>query len=57
MMKGPFYQYDSKEGLKQDTFENCAENDLIEAANKEHMRILIIGRPRSGKTTIAKMLC
>jgi hypothetical protein len=32
MMKGPFYQLDSREGLKNDDFVTCAEEDLIEAA-------------------------
>lgn len=32
MMKGPFYQLDSKEGLGEDDFVTCAEKDLIDAA-------------------------
>jgi predicted GTPase len=54
MMKGPFYQLDSREGLKNDDFAFCADYDLIEAANTQAMRVLVIGKPRSGKSTIAR---
>ena len=33
IMKGPFYKYHSKEGLREDDFVTCAEKDLIDAAN------------------------
>jgi predicted GTPase len=56
MMKGPFYQLDSKEGLKNDDFVNCGEEDLIEAARTQALRILVIGKPRSGKTTLCANL-
>ena len=56
LMQGPFYNYISKEGIRKDEFINSATHDLIEAANREVMRILIIGKPRSGKTTLAKQL-
>ena len=55
-MKGPFFKLISKEGIRDDDLVNCAQNDLIESANKEVMRILIIGKPRTGKTTLAKSL-
>lgn len=32
MMRGPFCHLDSREGLKEDNFYNCAEQDLIDAA-------------------------
>ena len=54
LMQGPFYNYVSKEGIKEDHFVDCATHDLIEAANQEVMRILIIGKPRTGKSTLAK---
>lgn len=56
MIRGPFFQLDSRDGLKFDDFAFCAEYDLIEAASAEAMRILIIGKPRSGKSTMAKNL-
>ena len=55
-MQGPFYNYVSKEGIKEDHFVDCATRDLIDAANQEVMRILIIGKPRTGKSTLAKQL-
>lgn len=55
-MKGPFYNYMSKEGIKEDNFTKCSTQDLIDSANMEVMRILIIGKPRTGKTTVAKAL-
>lgn len=56
MMKGPFYQLDSKEGLKEDDFVTCNEQDLIEAARTHAMRILVIGKPRAGKTLLCSNL-
>lgn len=56
MMRGPYFQLDSKEGLRIDPFEVCAENDLIHAARTEALKILIIGKPRSGKTSLSKNL-
>ena len=55
-MKGPFYRLISKEGIREDDLVNCAQNDLIESANQEVMRVLVVGKPRSGKTTLAKSL-
>ena len=34
----------------------CAEQDLIDAANTTASRILVIGKPRAGKTTLARNL-
>ena len=56
MMRGPYFQLDSREGMKEDDFVTCAEQDLIDAANTSAHRILVIGKPRSGKTTLAKNL-
>ena len=50
---GPFYQYISKEGIQEDDFVNCGTMDLIDYANRETMKILIIGKPRCGKSTLA----
>jgi predicted ATP-grasp superfamily ATP-dependent carboligase len=55
-MRGPFSSLDSRLGLGEDDFYNCAEQDLIEAANAMELRVLVIGKPRSGKTTLAKNL-
>jgi hypothetical protein len=56
MVKGPFYQLDSKEGMREDNFVTCSEQDLIDAANVMAYRIIVLGKPRSGKTTLAKNL-
>jgi len=53
---GPFYQLVSKQGIYDDDFIHCGTMDLIEYANKEVMKILIIGKPRSGKSTLARNL-
>ena len=56
MMKGPFYQYASLEGIQEDNFVNCAVQDLIDYASNPAPRVLLLGKPRSGKTTLAKLL-
>ncbi len=55
-MKGPYFQLDSKEGLREDHFATCHVNDLIHAARTEALKILIIGKPRSGKSSLSKNL-
>lgn len=55
-MRGPFYSMISREGSRQDNFVTCTTNDLIDSANAELMKILVLGKPRSGKTTLAKAL-
>ena len=40
----------------EDNFLQSAEYDFLEAARAKAMRILIIGKPRSGKSTLAKNL-
>jgi hypothetical protein len=54
MMRGPFSALDSKDGLKEDNFYVSAEQDLIDAAKTQAMRVLIVGKPRSGKTVLSK---
>ena len=56
LMRGPFYNMISREGSREDDFVNCTTQDLIDAANDEVLKILILGKPRSGKTTLAKSL-
>jgi hypothetical protein len=56
MIRGPFWKLDSKAGPSQDNFDKCGSYDLIDIANKEIMRIVIVAKPRSGKTTLAKQL-
>jgi predicted GTPase len=53
---GPFYQLVSKEGILEDDFVKCGTMDLIEYANKEVLKVLIIGKPRTGKSTLARNL-
>ena len=55
-MRGPFCQLDSREGLREDDFYTCAEEDLINAAKTPAMRILVIGKPRAGKSNLSKNL-
>lgn len=55
-IRGPFYKLQSKLGPTSDNFEKCAQYDLIDTANRETIRCLLIGRPRCGKTTLAKQL-
>ena len=56
LMRGPFYNMISKEGSREDDFVNCTTQDLIDSANAEVIKLLILGKPRSGKTTLAKAL-
>jgi hypothetical protein len=53
-MKGPFYNLDSLQGLKEDDFISAAEQDLIDVARTKPLRVLAIGKPRAGKTTLSK---
>jgi len=56
MVKGPFYQLISRDGLKEDDFVNCPQQDLIDFATTPCIKIMLIGKPRIGKTTLAKAL-
>jgi hypothetical protein len=42
--------------MKEDRLVVSAEQDLIDAATKPAPRIFVIGKPRSGKSTLAKNL-
>jgi|688.fasta_scaffold139218_2 hypothetical protein len=53
-LQGPFYQLLSNHGSKRDDFN--APKNLIEQSRQEKMRVLVIGKPRSGKTTLTKEL-
>lgn len=56
MMKGPFYQHASQHGISEDDFVNSATQDLINYATSQAPKVLLLGKPRSGKTTLAKLL-
>ena len=56
MMKGPFYQHASAAGIKEDDFVTCAQQDLIDYATTPAAKVLLIGKPRSGKTVLAQKL-
>lgn len=56
LMRGPFYNMISKAGSREDDFVSCTTQDLIDSANAELMKVLILGKPRSGKTTMAMSL-
>lgn len=56
VIRGPFYKLQSKAGPGEDTFETCATQDLIDIANKEVVKLFILAKPRSGKTTLANQL-
>lgn len=47
---------ESKTGPSEDDFLICGTHDLIHTVNKETHRVLVIGKPRSGKTTLAKQI-
>ena len=53
LMRGPFYSLISQHGSRNDDFVTCTTQDLIDSANAEVMKILVLGKPRSGKTTLA----
>ena len=53
---GPFYQLLSEIGPQHEDFYRMGRHDLINTAKKERLRVLVLGKPRSGKTTLAKEL-
>ena len=55
-MKGPFYQLISQSGIKDDDFVTSYTQDLIDYACTPTPKVLLIGKPRSGKSTLAKLL-
>jgi hypothetical protein len=56
MMRGPFCSLESREGPQEDDFYTCSDMDLINAARTQSLRLLVIGKPRSGKTKLSKNL-
>ena len=56
MMKGPYYKLMSGGGLVDDDFMTCATQDLIDYATRPAPRVLLLGKPRAGKTTLARKL-
>ena len=56
MTHGPFYKLMSTEGSRDDDFYTMRTHDLITSAASSNLRILLLGMPRSGKTTLAKQL-
>jgi polynucleotide 5'-kinase involved in rRNA processing len=55
-IQGPFYGLTSKDGCIEDDYVNSNMQDLIDYANAEVLRILVLGKPRSGKSTLASKL-
>jgi adenylate kinase family enzyme len=55
--KGPCYKLVSKEGLREDDFATCPQQDLLDYARTEALRVLLLGAPRAGKTALAGLLC
>lgn len=55
-MQGPFYKLITKQGLIKEDFVTIPQSDLIDYAQAQELRIMLIGKPRSGKTTLARNL-
>jgi hypothetical protein len=55
-IEGPFYRLSSEHGPRHDDFLKMGTKDLIDTANCTSLKILLVGMPRSGKTTLAKEL-
>lgn len=53
MMKGPYYQLASRDGPQEDGFVFANEEDLINDAKQQALRILVIGKPRAGKSILS----
>jgi chloramphenicol 3-O-phosphotransferase len=53
-VRGPFYQLESKLGILTDPV--VSDLDIIVSANKPAFAILVIGKPRAGKSTTAEVL-
>jgi hypothetical protein len=54
--EGPFYRLSSEHGPRDDDYLKMGSKDLIDTANRTSLKILLVGMPRSGKTTLAKEL-
>ena len=55
LMKGPFYNLISKEGSRLEDYVDSTK-DVLDYATAELMKVVILGKPRSGKSTLAKSL-
>ena len=53
-LKGPFHYLLSKDHIKEDKL--ISTHEIIEAANEKPMILLVIGKPRSGKSWTGKDL-
>lgn len=56
LTRGPFHAIESLQGLKEDHFLSCEFEDIIQAANTEPLKLLVLGKPRSGKSTLCERL-
>lgn len=56
LTRGPFHAIESLAGLKNDDFLTCCYQDIIDAANTEPLRLLVTGKPRSGKSTTCELI-
>ena len=53
--RGPFHYLMSRQGILSDPV--TTEHEVISAAKQKPLIILVLGKPRSGKTKTAKDLC
>jgi len=56
MVQGPFFKLLSTQGPINDDPYTMRTNDLCMRVASESLKILLLGLPRSGKTTLAKQL-
>lgn len=56
MIQGPFFKLLSTEGPLTDDPYKMRTHDLCDRVEKESLKILLLGLPRSGKTTLARQL-
>ena len=54
IIRGPFHYLESKDGIREDDHVSCYE--IIKESNEPPLTILLIGKPRCGKTTTARLL-
>ena len=53
---GLFFKSISKQGLKEDDLVTCAWQDHIDFVSWPTAKVLLLGKPISSKTTLAKIL-